>query len=117
MDRHGVPLDKRQLRDLEHIFLQLNNIWQEQGLSKKKMNMDSLDHVMKKTIHTFSVSQGTVARKSPSTIFKEYGTLRMTSGSLIPVAETMEDVYGAETLVVSRHNPIPEQTRDSNEKN
>lgn len=116
MDRHGVPLDKRQLRDLEHIFLQLNNIWQEQGLSKKKMNMDSLDDVMKKTIHTFSVSQGTVARKYPSTIFKEYGTLRMTSGSLIPVAETMEDVYGAETLVVSRHNPIPEQEHAVDEK-
>jgi len=116
MDQHGVPLDKRQLRDLEHIFLQLNNIWQEQGLSKKKMNMDDLDAVMKKTIHSFSVSQGTVARKYPSTIFKEYGTLRMTSGSLIPVAETMKDVYGAETLTVSRHNPIPEQTRIGEEK-
>lgn len=116
MDRHGVPLDKRQLRDLEHIFLQLNNIWQEQRLSKKKMNMDDLDSVMKKTIHTFSVSQGTVARKYPSTIFKEYGTLRMTSGSLIPVAETMENVYGAETLVVSRHSPIPEQVHANDEK-
>ncbi len=116
MDQHGVPLDKRQLRDLEHIFLQLNNIWQEEGLSQKKIDMDDLDRVMKKTVHTFSVSQGTVARKYPSTIFKEYGTLRMTSGSLIPVAETMEDVYGAETLAVSRHNPIPEQDRSADEK-
>jgi preprotein translocase subunit SecA len=116
MDKHGVPLDKRQLRDLEHIFLQIDNIWQQEGLHGKKVTAEDIERVMNKSIHTFSVSQGTVARRYPSTIFKEYGTMRVTSGSLIPVAETMENVYGAETLAVSRHVPIPEQVHDKSEK-
>lgn len=37
-------------------------------------------------------------------LFNSFGTLRVSSGSLVPAAPLLHDVYGVETFKVSRHN-------------
>lgn len=111
MDQYGIPLDRRHLSAMSHVFLQLSNIWQKEGLNTRDVTPEEFEKIKRRTWSKIEVPNQIISRVIPSVLFREFGELRTTSGSLIPVSQTMADIYEAETVVVPRHQPIknPEQ--------
>lgn len=111
MDQYGIPLDRRHLSAMSHVFLQLSNIWQKEGFNTRDVSPEEFEKIKRRTWSKIEVPDQIISRVIPSVLFREFGELRVTSGSLIPVSQTMADIYEAETVVVSRHQPIknPEQ--------
>lgn len=114
MDQYGVPLDNRQ-RDVVHqVFLQLYNIWENEGLTKKAYDENEVLKVLKKTYRNLEIPHKIANRVIPSTLYREFGELKMTSGSMIPISQGIIDLYEAETITISRHQAIPESKTESN---
>jgi len=124
MDEYGFPLDKRQLTNMHQVFLQMQNMWQgirvddwiDRMITEGRPSFEILDALWKRfqaEAEKMEVS-GTTARTFATKVYGKYGSLRASSGSLVPAAKTFEEVYGMETLGVSRHLEIedPETMED-----
>ncbi|MFA5136795.1 MAG: hypothetical protein WC489_05370 [Patescibacteria group bacterium] len=120
LDAYGFPLERHQMHDMAHVFLQLQNLWQKKGfvselsLAEQPLTADLLQRALAKTAPQISISH-TTDRITIPTLLQRYGTLRMSSGSVLPAASTLSDLYDAETVVVSRHIPTPENIRNPKE--
>ncbi len=106
MDRYGIPLDNRELSNIRQVFLQLRNVWERRGLNQMEITPDVISQSVLQTLESIKVPERILNKVLPSVLFREFGELRATSGSLLPVAGTMADVYEAETLTISRHKKI-----------
>ncbi|VVA43733.1 hypothetical protein CANDROIZ_240003 [Candidatus Roizmanbacteria bacterium] len=109
MDQYGVPLDNRQKDKVYQVFLQLYNIWEKEGLTKKsEITDEDVKRARKKTHHQIEVPFKISNKIIPSVLYREFGELRLTSGTLIPITKPLFDLYNTETLAVSRHEAIAE---------
>ena len=107
LDDYGFPLEKRNIQDVKHIFLQLQNIWLNAGMDKVPLSPRQLLLMRDQHAGEIEVSQSTDRITIP-VLFRKYSKLRFSSGSLLPAASTFQDIYEAEVLGVARHLPVPE---------
>lgn len=106
MDQYGVPLDNRQKEIIYQVFLQLANIWEREGLTKKPYTADEIKNILNKTYRRIEVPLKIVNRILPSVLYRSFAELRMASGSLLPISQILNEIYDAETVAVSRHQKI-----------
>lgn len=107
LDEFGFPLENRKLPLIHQVFLYLNSNWDDwwTEASKKKQDAnpeETLLEVINDNAKKVELSQET-ERILPISLYKKYKRIRGSSGSLIPASESFADLYGAETLTVSRH--------------
>lgn len=114
MDQYGVPLDNRQKDVVYQAFLHLYNVWEKEGLTKKSVVNDSdIERVKRKLQRNALEIPLKIANKIiPSVLYREFGELRLTSGTLIPISKSLHDLYETEALAVSRHKSISEMVTD-----
>ena len=91
LDDYGFPLEKRNIQDVKHIFLQLQNIWLNAGMDKVPLSPRQLLLMRDQHAGEIEVSQSTDRITIP-VLFRKYSKLRFSSGSLLPAASTFQDI-------------------------
>ena len=112
MDNYGVPLDNRQRDTIYQIFLQLYNVWIKEELINFDYSTEDVIKIREKTWFKMEIPFKIYGKIIPALLYREFGELKLTSGSLIPASDTLKELYGAETIAVSRHKPISKETTD-----
>lgn len=108
LDEYGFPLEKRQLHDMQQVFLQLHNSWQQEHMEGKALTPQLLLEMEEKYAPSVEISR-TTSRITLPALLERCKKVRFSSGSLLPAASSFSDLYGAEVLAVSRHLDIPDQ--------
>lgn len=108
LDEYGFPLERRQLSDMYQVFLQLYLIWQNEGMESKELTGGLLESLVKQYAQSIEISR-TINRITLPSLLEKAKMLRFSSGSLLPAALPIFNLYKAEVLAVKRHSEIPSQ--------
>jgi len=107
LDQSGFPLEKHQLHSIYHVFLQLQDHWQEwkKEPGKKENPNEILGDII--TQHGKDITISVVTdRILPFILYKKYGKLRFSSGTLLSTAQSFYELYQAEVVQAYRHKKI-----------
>lgn len=108
LDQYGFPLERRRLEFLYPLFLQMAAFWPEWQREIRRPEMteeEVLWQIINKKAGELEMSWAPERAVSVS-LYRQYGTLRFGSGSLLPSSLLFAELYGAEVFKVERHEPI-----------
>ena len=108
LSSYGFPLESRKLQLLSSVFLQLKTGW-DKWFHQVKPGEEgrALERLMRGQGRKELALSLETDRIMPVVLFKQFKTLRFGSGSLLPASRLFNDLYQADVVSVSRHEPLP----------